>query len=265
MLSRLFNLKKTTPSSNKDAANHTTSQTSFPFPKEIVLTISQFLLLPDLFHFGMTCSFTLKLLFNQTPQIVIQRLKEKEKKQKKQNLSLVLKENSIIELYKKQDEECKTKSKVNDENFEFVQNMIWKNLVKHYFIRFSSSGVKNWMHVLRRRIIYLMDHDRPKLPLVTSIHRQEEELLISRLDDFKQLTPCSSDLDFIEKCDHLYNCPLHLSSIETRTYVDSVYCHECDRQIGLARTPMDFTLSYMSLAILTQKPVTVPPKPAAKK
>ncbi|KAF0976919.1 hypothetical protein FDP41_004214 [Naegleria fowleri] len=276
MLSRLFGFNKKI--NNNNSSDDTSSQHNkntnktlknpFPFPKEIILKISQFLFLPDLFHFGMSCPFTLKILFNQTPQLVMHRLKEKEqRKSKKSNMSLVLQQDAIIEIYKKQEEEQLQPQ--NDDtfmNFEIVQNMIWKNLVNYYFIRFCASGVKNWMHVLRRRITYLMVHDPKKLPLVTSFHRSEFEAMINDPYQFKLLSPCSSDLEFIEKCDNLYKCPMHLSSIETKSYHSSKYCQECNHTITLTNTYDNFLTSVLTdpLTAITLQVNNQPRAPPAK-
>ncbi|EFC40631.1 predicted protein [Naegleria gruberi] len=104
----------------------------------------------------------------------------------------------------------------NDETFQPTQTIIWKPLVLFYFSNYSKTlNVKNWMHILRRRIIHLQIHSPNSLPLSKS------KTLYSPID-YKR--------EFIENCEWEYECPLKIDSMS-----DSLngyrYCNVCKENV----------------------------------
>lgn len=131
---------------------------SCALPSEVVIKIVSFMDLKTLFSFAATDQFLLKFLFNQSPSRAKEYIKLKSKRINS------LSETDVPQLakqYKKQEEE---------KEFEVVQREVWKPLVCYYFPQFEKSlNVKNWMHVLRRRVNHLKLYAPSVLPLSRNV------------------------------------------------------------------------------------------------
>ena len=106
-------------------------------PDELLIKIAGFLLLCDLSHFALSYPHLTDLLFNQQPSKFKQLSIGKEE---------AIEEKDLPENFKSEE----------GPEFERVQQLIWKSLVCYYFPNFVKTlNIKNWMHVLRRRVAHL--------------------------------------------------------------------------------------------------------------
>ncbi|EFC49728.1 predicted protein [Naegleria gruberi] len=84
-----------------------------------------------------------------------------------------------------------------DESFERVQQLIWKPLVFSYYPRFEKSlNVKNWQHLLRRRMQHVKLHGSQfKLDIPTFVQSKHDEM--------------------IENCEWIFKCPLKFDDLQS--------------------------------------------------
>ncbi|KAG2387750.1 hypothetical protein C9374_001344 [Naegleria lovaniensis] len=169
-------------------------------PSEILLHIAEFMELKSLFAFAKCHSSLLMLLFNQ----------EKHKK-------------------------IGNKDPQSDEDIGFVlvQFTIWKPLVCYYFPKFEKSlNVKNWMHVLRRRIEHLKLHSPNMLPL-------QPNNASSSAFQIKETPVMNYEENFIENCEWIYKCPLSFDELGSSSF-ESHFCATCEKTVYLVRTVSEF-------------------------
>ena len=119
-------------------------------PHDILLDILESMSLKDLYKISLCNQFMLKLVFNQT-------LKDFTKFKFPKNL----KEKPILA----QHEFSYTRDE-KDNTFQSTQIRIWKPFVLSYFPNVDPDlNVKNWLHILRRRILHLKINEPRKLPI----------------------------------------------------------------------------------------------------
>ncbi|KAF0982998.1 hypothetical protein FDP41_010976 [Naegleria fowleri] len=154
-LSKIFtrtvedDLEKISLSRNKNIFSDT-------FPKEVLINIVSFMELGTIYSFSRTDRYLLKLLFDQTPER-IDKLNKLRKSHKKSQLDFLTTKNAVEE-YEKEEH--------SQQQFELIQKLIWKPLVCYYFPKFEKTlNVKNWLHILRRRVSHIQIHARELLPL----------------------------------------------------------------------------------------------------
>ena len=175
-------------------------------PNVLVIKIASFLSIRDLSNLARSDRFLLMLLLRQNPLDVMERARLKKRKQKEKD---ELKRDDIIESYKSKEELAE---------FEMVQNMIWKPLLCYHFPQFalSNNNIKNWLHVLRRRVTHLSLYAPHMLPLEAKMSPEPFKI--------------SAKPSFIENCEFNYKCPLRYESLII-TGEKQRYCGVCDRTV----------------------------------
>ena len=107
-------------------------------------------------------------------------------------------------------------------SFQRIQTIIWKPLVCYYFPRFQRSlNVKNWMHVLRRRIAHLKIHNPRKLPLTKNM---SSDLFTEKNDAM------------IEGCEWIYKCPLSFKNLKGTSDPNIKFCNVCKKKVYNVKT-----------------------------
>ncbi|EFC38451.1 predicted protein [Naegleria gruberi] len=219
-----FGMSQCNDSANSDVDEfstenqHESNLFSDQLSSEIVILIASYLDLRSLYCFARIDSFMIKLLFNMDRNRVMKLgyLKTVIKKQKKQvTQNELIQSDSLIEEYSKE-EDC---------NFTMTQEQVWKNLVCYYFPQFKKDlTVKNWMHIMRRRVAHLKLYAPEHLPLGNSIPRE-----VFSLDSKK------TSRNFIEGCEFNYKCPL------TIEMTDSTYdCTVCNKIVYYVDNEISF-------------------------
>ena len=176
------------------------STTLRTLPEELTIHIATFLPLNDLSRFSRSDSHLLLLLFNQTPQS----------------------ERTALIPTKIPDPSNDPKlSSEESDKFTTVQNAIWKRLVCYYFPTFQETlNIKNWMHVLRRRIAHLKIHHPLQLPLTKNM---SSDLFKEKHDPM------------IEGCEWIYKCPLSFNKLKG-TSPDIKFCDVCQKNVYNVKT-----------------------------
>ncbi|EFC45570.1 predicted protein [Naegleria gruberi] len=184
------------------------------FTKELLITVGTFLPLSDLNNFARCDTKLLDLFFNLTTEKV-NAIAKRKKELSKKNI-----ESRIVALKGEY-------SKSEDSN---IQKLIWKPLVLFYFPNYSTSvNVKNWMHVMRRRIIHLDNKFPNELPLL------KERTTIAGFNLFR----VDKDRQFIENCEWEYECPLKSNAFKVVS-PNVKYCKVCKENVYEVFTMEEF-------------------------
>ncbi|EFC43236.1 ribosomal large P0-like protein [Naegleria gruberi] len=165
-------------------------------PSEILILIASFLNLSELNRFAMGNQSLLSLFFNR--RIISQ--SHSIEKSLKNSIAMINEESEL---------------------FTRVQLEIWKPLVCFYFPNFRKNNlnIKNWLHVLRRRI----DHIKLHMPSVNLASARNESFAIK-----------SYEWNLINQCEWIYKCPLKYDSLPLHTS-SSRMCNVCNKivyQVG---------------------------------
>ena len=203
-------------------------------PLDTVIYVCQFMLLDDLFNFARCNVFLFKTFFNQTPNRTKQLVELKTPtwimKMTNQKIPEIVDEKLIAE-YGKDELECK------GNEFMPIQMTVWKPLVCFYFPKFQQAvEVRNWMHVLRRRILHLQVHSPHLLPLGKHFCNTKEDTTFKINPSFKVE---QYEEDVIENCDWIYKCPLKYDELDDSSLItdeNSKYCQACQRQVYHVRS-----------------------------
>ncbi|EFC42305.1 predicted protein [Naegleria gruberi] len=182
-------------------------------PREIVFHIATFLTVPPLNRLARCDRYLLDLFFNLTvPKVYLIQKRKQEFKQQGIETAIV----SMKDIFKEDED-------------SLVQKLVWKPMVLFYFPSYQESlNIKNWMHVLRRRVTHLMKKCPTALPLTKQMST----------DAFKVDMP-TKDRRFIENCEWEYECPLKTTDLkEASTGVR--YCHVCKEKVYEVFTKEDF-------------------------
>ncbi|EFC48555.1 predicted protein [Naegleria gruberi] len=110
-------------------------------------------------------------------------------------------------------------------DFERIQTLIWKPLVFHYFPKFGEKlNVKNYLHVLRRRIQYINLGKPQHIKIETP-----------------QFTKTVEDQQYIENCEWIYKCPLEYDTLNTMfSHNDRKFCEVCQKDVYLVDDMSNF-------------------------
>ncbi|KAG2372738.1 hypothetical protein C9374_013190 [Naegleria lovaniensis] len=220
-------------------------------PSELWLHMAQFIgSLKDLLSFASCHSILLQLLFNQNIKL------------KRSPHNVVQVSPQTLEMHFGDSTNHEHKSQLlNDENdlFQATQQQVWKSLVCYYFPNFEKSlNVKNWMHVLKRRIQHLKLYTPQMLPLKPQTSSAPFEL-ISRHTS----TPKGDDL-FIENCEWIYKCPLkyeELNEGSSQNLPDVQFCSVCSKNVYLVRNQFelkDHVMKGNCVAFTSEEPSLLP-------
>ena len=178
-------------------------------PDELIVHIATYCQGGELARFSESNSRYLKLLFNQEISNFPNHTVIKSKIQTHFGEHAKQKELKTQEKKYQKDEESI--------DFDLVQIQVWKPLVCFYFPRFEKAlNIKNWMHVLRRRVAHIKINGANFLPI---LRRKEGDPIY----DFK------SDDGFIENCEYIYKCPLKFNSLDG--YGDERSCRVCGKKV----------------------------------
>ncbi|EFC47886.1 predicted protein [Naegleria gruberi] len=140
-------------------------------PNDLLIHIGTFLVAKDISFFALSSKYYLKLFFNMTCDVPI----------KSENLS-----NEMNDLAIEQEKQ----------EFTPVQVSIWKPLVLMYFPKFYADlNVKNWLHILKRRIRHIVQKSPQMLPLGRTVRFP------------------LTDTPFVELCEFIYKCPMDFSAM----------------------------------------------------
>jgi len=112
-----------------------------------------------------------------------------------------------------------------EETSEMVQQLVWKRLVLQFYPRFNkNANVKNWLHVLRRRIVLRPPKQIRKEHLPPNVTKKQNEF-------------------FVENCEWIYECPLHYESLKQVVGEGDVkrYCEVCKEHVYKASSEIEWT------------------------
>ncbi|EFC35954.1 predicted protein [Naegleria gruberi] len=184
---------------------------------ELILIIAQYLPIGDLNSFARSDEYLLEMIFDLTVEKV-----EAIAKRKQELLQLDL-ESRIVSV----------KDQYKENETALAQTLLWKPLVLYYFPNYSASlNVKNWMHVMRRRVIHLQNKFPQELPL-SKIIKEESGPLGSKFRKNK-------DRQFIENCDWEYECPLKKSTAFRHVSKGVSFCAVCKENVYEVISDNDF-------------------------
>ncbi|EFC39582.1 predicted protein [Naegleria gruberi] len=184
--------------------------------RELLIHIGKFMLVRDLFHFSCCNSYLLELFFD--PKDYKKLSKEKRRLIKKNQLNY--KSELLIQEYSKEER--------ND--FSQIQLEIWKRLVCFYFPSFDSNlNVKNWLHVMRRRVEHITLYKPSALPLNPEVSCTVDFSVFNKFLEQGHLDNYMlNDSTFVANCEWIYKCPLNFSQL---MYSDSFFCKECNKKV----------------------------------
>jgi len=153
------------------------------FPDELFIHICKYMRICDLYYFALCDRHLLMLLFNQS----------------RKSLKAPVTPTDAVKK--------PTRNMIAEEepSFAIVQNEIWKPLVLDRFPRFQKSlNIKNWMHVMRRRM--------------------------SRLGNFEIFVDLNHEEEFIENCSCIYSCPLVAGQLQLSQEITPT-CGSCKKTV----------------------------------
>ncbi|KAF0980802.1 hypothetical protein FDP41_013285 [Naegleria fowleri] len=211
-------------------------------PDEILCVIASFLNAKSLLCFASCNSTLLALLFNQTPVKV--------------NVLLSLpKIESILGTTRLMANSKLIKAYLEDESvpFSLAQRLVWRSLVLYYFPIFKqeaygSKNIKNWMHLLRRRIEHLKLYNPSELPLTKDVEN---------VNDWRKELSKSFIVDDIEGCEWIYKCPLNYSHLEMVSRNDDErFCSVCSRNVKRVKNDEEFKEMAMQGHCVAYSPVS---------
>ncbi|KAG2372737.1 hypothetical protein C9374_013189 [Naegleria lovaniensis] len=204
-------------------------------PSELLLHMAQYIgSLKDLLSFASCHSILLQLLFNQNRKL----------KSSPHNVVQISEQTLEMHFGVSTNHELNSQL-LSDENdlFQATQQQVWKSLVCYYFPNFEKSlNVKNWMHVLKRRIQHLKLYTPHLLPLKPQISSKPFKV-VSR----QTSTPKGDEL-FIENCEWIYKCPLKYEELNEGPHVIKgsshslpkvQFCSVCSKNVYLVRNQVD--------------------------
>ncbi|KAG2372736.1 hypothetical protein C9374_013188 [Naegleria lovaniensis] len=206
-------------------------------PPELWLHMAQYIgSLKDLLSFALCHSHLLQLLFNQNLKL---------KTTTSSEFILQMSPTALQMKFGKVDKSQWNQMLMNENDlFQVTQQQVWKSLVCYYFPNFEKSlNVKNWMHVLKRRIQHLKLYTPQLLPLKPQIS-SAHFTLVSFTDLF---IPKGDDL-FIENCEWIYKCPLkyeelnegnHIIKGSSQNLPDIQFCSVCSKNVYLVRNQVE--------------------------
>ncbi|EFC37335.1 hypothetical protein NAEGRDRAFT_53783 [Naegleria gruberi] len=208
------------------------------FPFELLISIATHLNGKDIYSLSKVNSVFLKLLFNQTSSRIAKVLLpyKIEGRNQKLNSFSILRQRSTAFEYRKDE--------LDQQLFNMVQERIWKPLVCYYFPRFNIGlDVKNWMHLLRRRIAHLQVNSPHYLPLTKHepIKRPLKEgetkppvKFNPYMDPFEWATKMEErnpyEIDGIENCEWVYKCPMDYDSM-IEDDPEKRFCTNCGKHV----------------------------------
>ncbi|EFC37668.1 predicted protein [Naegleria gruberi] len=175
--------------------------------KDMLIAVGAFLPLGDLNNFARCDKNMLEVFFNLTVEKV-EAIAKRKKDLSKKNIDAQL--IAIKDNYKK------------DESCNVVQQVIWKPIVLHYFPNYSQTlNIKNWMHVMRRRVTHLQNKFPNELPLL------KERVINTSIDKVFRI---DKDSQFIENCEWEYECPLKSNAFKVVS-PNVKYCKVCKENV----------------------------------
>jgi len=195
-------------------------ETSF-LPSDLLIQIASYLTLKDLLHFALADRFLLIIFFNSKNKN-LQLLSQERQDESKQLLKGRSFSSKPVPSSDKFQKEYK---KDEDQDFEVIQLLIWKPLVCYYFPKFESSNIRNWMHVLRRRIEHIKLYNPIYLPLQPKDDRMDFKVFNDTEPLFR--SDPNYDDEFIENCEWIYKCPLLTSS----RFSYQEFCSVCEKTV----------------------------------
>ena len=166
---------------------------------ELFLRIAKFLPLADLLHLALVNSRFTLLLFNQDRSV-------KKKKQPLMHTKPLVSDN-LPPMYKAEE----------GISFEHVQQVLWKPLVCYFFPNFNQTlNIRNWMHVLRRRVAHLKLYSPTSIPLRKNIPNEVFE---------------EKGNELLEGCEWIYKCPLSFNQLQVTVSSDVRFCNVCKKNV----------------------------------
>ena len=187
------------------------------FIDEITIHIAQYLPLRDLNEFSQVDSHSLKLLFNL----------------EKNFGGNSLEENGTGQMDYDKDEVME---------FERVQQLIWAPMVQYCFPKFGKNlNVKNWMHVLRRRMKHIKLHGK------------------NFIIDTPEFAKTVEQQVYIENCEFIYKCPLQFNQLPSISNVR--FCNVCNKNVYMVHDMESFEMHMIQGDCIAFTPI--PPMPTS--
>ncbi|KAL9657277.1 hypothetical protein ABK040_011497 [Willaertia magna] len=119
---------------------------------------------------------------------------------------------------------------------QYIQDNLWKPFVLRFFENVDPDiNVKNWLHMLRRRLKYIK-RETYESELRNKRYFRNQSSIQRDKNKMKPIT----EKWFIENCTTVYECPLQYDNLEYRGMRYSRYCTVCEREVFSVRNREEF-------------------------